>query len=236
MDSNPSNGRVEPLQYTRFESSFGTFWVAFRGTTVHYADLDLSSDELERRCEARIGQRPVANGAIPARLNRWVAEFLAGKGPYRGPVDLSTVSPLQERALRVTMKIRHGEFRTYSSIAREIGSPHAARAVGDAMASNPIPILVPCHRVVRTDYHLVNYGAGGPEMKRRILLHEGVDISALERDARHGRRLYGCRTTHIFCLPTCPARPRVKPKNEVSFASEKDAVKAGYRACKLCKP
>jgi O-6-methylguanine DNA methyltransferase len=166
-----------------------------------------------------------------------VRDFLNGiDGRFRGSVDLSTVSPLQERALREVMRVRRGEIRAYSWIARAIGVPAAARAVGDAMACNPIPVLVPCHRAVRTDYTLVNYGAGGPEKKRAILRLEGIDVDELRREARHGRRFAACTSTRIYCLPFCYAGKRVKPGNEVMFPSATAAEAAGYRACKLCRP
>jgi O-6-methylguanine DNA methyltransferase len=191
----------------------------------------------EEKCAGFLGQRPVRTDHVPPALDRAVRDFLDGKGGrYRGAVDLSTVSPLQERALREVMRVRRGEIRAYSWIARAIGAPLAARAVGDAMASNPIPVLVPCHRAVRTDYTLVNYGAGGIEKKRAILLHEGVDVDRLAMNARQGKRFHACTSTRIYCLPFCYAGKRVKPGNEVTFPSPGSAEAAGYRACKLCRP
>lgn len=224
------------LEYAHWDSPYGRLWAAFTGRTVRFSDLDVDPDTFEARCLVRLGERPVRTDSAPAALDRQVRGFLDGKGKYPGPVDLSTVSPLQEKALREVMNVRRGEIRAYSWIAREIGAPLAARAVGDAMASNPIPVLVPCHRAVRTDYTLVNYGAGGREKKRAILLHEGVDVDALARRVRQGKRFNACTTTHIFCLPICYAGRRVKPWNEITFSSAEAAQAAGYRACKLCKP
>lgn len=227
---------TETLEYTPIDSDYGRLWIAFTATTVRFADLDLEASDFEDYCERRIKLRPIAVDAAPAPLERAVRRFLEIGEAYKGRVDLSTVSPLQERALRAVMRVRRGEIRSYSWIAREIGRPLAARAVGDAMASNPIPVLVPCHRAVRTDYTLVNYGAGGPQKKRELLLLEGVDVERLARRARQGHRFHACTSTHIFCLPFCYAGRRVKPENEVTFASVDTAVAAGYRACKLCKP
>src|SRR6266508_4099397 len=186
---NHKAGQDATLRYTTFEMPYGLLHVAFSGATVRYTDLGVSADEFEARCLERIGQRPALEQQPPERLLRAVHQYLEGNGSYRGPVDLSTVSPMQERALRLAMKIRPGEIRSYGWIAREIGLPKATRAVGTAMARNPIPILVPCHRVVRTDYHIGNYGAGGPDKKREILDHEGVNVAELERLARSGIRL-----------------------------------------------
>jgi O-6-methylguanine DNA methyltransferase len=225
------------LEYVPFDSAHGRLWVAFSGRTVRFADLDVPDALFEQECEDFLGQRPVRSDRAPLALDRAVRDFLDGKDSrFRGAVDLSTVSPLQEQALREIMRVRRGEIRSYSWVARAIGSPLAARAVGDAMACNPIPVLVPCHRAVRTDYTLVNYGAGGIGKKRAILLHEGIDVDQLARNARQGKRFHACTSTRIYCLPFCYAGKRVKPKNEVFFPSPRAAEAAGYRACKLCRP
>ncbi len=224
------------LNYTPFDSTYGRLWVAYSGRTVRFSDLDVEYEVFEEKCEGFLGQRPTQSDDVPAPLSRSVKDFLNGKGRFRGAVDLSTVSPLQQKALREVMAVRRGEIRSYSWIARAIGAPLAARAVGDAMATNPIPVLVPCHRAVRTDYTLVNYGAGGVEKKREILAHEGVDVDQLARNARQGMRFNACISTRIFCLPFCYAGKRVKRGNEVTFPTPAAAVAAGYRACKLCRP
>jgi O-6-methylguanine DNA methyltransferase len=234
-----NNGRANtemPLRYTTVDTAFGALRVAYAGTTVRYTDVAVPEEEFEQGCLARIGTRPERTAQPPERLIRAIDSYLQGHGRYSGPVDLSTVSPLQEKALRTAMRIRPGEIRSYGWIAREIGVPGAARAVGTAMARNPIPILVPCHRVVRTDYHIGNYGAGGPDKKREILRHEGVDVASLERLARGGVRFAGSKTTRIFCLPGCYTGRRMKPENHVFFNSESQARAAGFRACKVCRP
>ncbi|MFN0070665.1 MAG: methylated-DNA--[protein]-cysteine S-methyltransferase [Chloroflexota bacterium] len=230
------SGPAQPLEYAAFDSDYGRLSLAFSGRTARFSDLDLSAEDFEQKCYERIGERPVPSSEVPAVLGRAVRDVLDRRGRFRGTVDLSSVTPLQERALREVMTVRRGEIRSYSWIARAIGAPLAARAVGDAMASNPIPVLVPCHRAVRTDYTLVNYGAGGPSKKRAILLLEGVDVDALARRARQGKRFNGCTTTRIFCLPFCYAGRRVKPHNAVTFSSPSQAIESGYRPCKLCCP
>jgi methylated-DNA-[protein]-cysteine S-methyltransferase len=80
--------------------------------------------------------------------------------------------------LDATRAIPRGQVRSYSAVAVQIGAPAAARAVGTALARNPVPILIPCHRVVRTDGVLGEYSGGGSEVKARILLWEGIDVRA----------------------------------------------------------
>ena len=80
-------------------------------------------------------------------------------------------------ALRACAQIPSGHVATYADIARAAGSPGAARAVGSAMAGNPVPVVIPCHRVVRADGRLGEYAMGGTEMKERMLRAEGIGIT-----------------------------------------------------------
>jgi O-6-methylguanine DNA methyltransferase len=150
--------------------------------------------------------------------------------------DLEGLTEFEQAVLRKTLEIPRGEVRSYSWVAREIGRPRAVRAVGTALANNPIPILIPCHRVVRSDGVIGQYGAGGPEAKRKILDFEGADPDRLARLARQGTRFLGSRTTRIFCLPTCNAARHIQEQNRVPFQDERAAERAGYRPCSRCRP
>jgi O-6-methylguanine DNA methyltransferase len=138
--------------------------------------------------------------------------------------------------LQKAREIPRGEVRPYAWIAREIGHPRAVRAVGTALGHNPAPLLIPCHRVVRSDGHLGEYSMGGPEAKRAVLTAEGVDPERLEQLASSGVRYFGSDTTHIFCFPTCRHTHRLMDKHKVTFRSESEARAAGYRPCKVCRP
>lgn len=86
-------------------------------------------------------------------------------------LDLCT--PFQQRVLHADQAIPRGKVSTYRFIAEQIGNPRSARAVGTAQATNPFPIVIPCHRVIRSNGALGGYG-GGLEMKRTLLEQEGV--------------------------------------------------------------
>lgn len=89
-------------------------------------------------------------------------------------IDWSVLTPFQEKVLRVVEGIPYGQLSTYGKIAREIGKPQAVRAVGRANATNPMPIVIPCHRVLGADGRLHGYGApGGLETKAWLLRLEG---------------------------------------------------------------
>jgi methylated-DNA-[protein]-cysteine S-methyltransferase len=92
------------------------------------------------------------------------------------PLDPSVGTEFQRRVWAVTRAIRRGQTRTYGQIAHEVSSLRAARAVGQAMARNPWPVVVPCHRVVGSRGDLVGFG-GGLSMKRKMLAMEGAQLS-----------------------------------------------------------
>jgi methylated-DNA-[protein]-cysteine S-methyltransferase len=87
--------------------------------------------------------------------------------------DLSLCSKFQRSVLRAEHSIPRGSFSTYQLIAAHLGIPNGARAVGNALANNPFPLIVPCHRTIRSDFHLGGY-QGGTEMKRALLEREGI--------------------------------------------------------------
>ena len=107
-----------------------------------------------------------------AKLVVRVSEALA-TGRTDVPVDLSSRTPFHQEVLRATTRIPRGEVRTYAELASIVGRPRAARAVGTAMARNPVPLLVPCHRVVPSSGGVGNYGYGG-DLKAKLLAGEGI--------------------------------------------------------------
>jgi O-6-methylguanine DNA methyltransferase len=149
--------------------------------------------------------------------------------------DLRDLSDFERDVLEVTRTIPNGQVRPYSWVAREIGRPGAVRAVGSALGRNPIPWLIPCHRVVRSDGRIGDY-AFGSDAKRTVLMAEGVDLDELEQWARQRTRFVGSDTTHIYCFPTCRHARRVTEGHRVALASPAAAEAAGYRPCKVCRP
>jgi methylated-DNA-[protein]-cysteine S-methyltransferase len=113
--------------------------------------------------------RPAAEGES-AEIGDRLRRYFAGQTVSFDEVllDMSQATSFQQRVWEVTRAIPRGQTRTYGEIARQVGSPRAARAVGQAMANNPWPVIVPCHRVLGSDGRLTGFG-GGLEMKRRML-------------------------------------------------------------------
>lgn len=135
---------------------------------------------LRRKNQANGSRKPPDE---PAR-SRWkesahkeLAAYFVGRGTcFSTRCDLSGLSPFTRAVLRITAKIPYGEVRSYEWVARKLGKPRAVRAVGNALARNPIPIIIPCHRIVRSDGTIGGF-ALGTAWKRRLL--------ALERKFRN---------------------------------------------------
>ena len=219
--------------YAVFETVLGPVYLAWNPLGVSAAMRAESAAEFEDWFRHEVGRRLVRL-TPPAELARKIEDQLAGKRRMR--FDLRGLTPFSQAVLRKTLEIGRGQVRPYGWVAREIGHPAAVRAVGTALANNPIPYFIPCHRVIRTDGVIGNYGGGGPEAKRQILTMEGVSLPRLRRLAQSGLRYEGVKSTKIFCFPTCYHGRKVPEKNFVYFHDEAEARAAGYRPCKDCRP
>jgi len=180
---------------------------------------------------------PAAVEANPPRAwaNRIPRALEEGR-PGNLPLDLDGVTSFRRTVLGVAATIPRGEVRSYGWLARHVGKPGAARAVGSAMATNPVPLIVPCHRVVRSDGHIGAYSLGGPDNKWTLLRHEGAAPDHLEDLAASGIRYLGSDTTGVFCVPSCRNARRITERHQVGFTTEMAAVDAGYRPCEVCRP
>jgi O-6-methylguanine DNA methyltransferase len=228
---------MEELRYAEIETVYGRLFAAYgpRGLKLIAPAEDGAAFAAE--CERRFGQPARLDPEPDARLLARLQRALAGdrRAAARLPVDLATVGDFQREVLEVARRIPRGEVRTYGWIARELGRPRAARGVGSALHHNPLPFLIPCHRVVGSDGLLRGY-AFGLDTKRRVLEAEGLDVEGQESAARRGERFRGSATTRIFCFPSCHQARRIRPQNVVPFGSEREARAAGYRPCQRCRP
>jgi methylated-DNA-[protein]-cysteine S-methyltransferase len=149
--------------------------------------------------------------------------------------DLRGLTEFQADVLRAAQTIPKGQIRPYAWIARQIGRPKAVRAVGSALAYNPVPVLIPCHRVTRSDGSGGEY-VFGPAAKERLLRAENVDLAEIRALARRDVFYIGSDTTGVVCFPTCHHARRITPEHRHGFRSVPAAEAAGYRPCQTCRP
>jgi O-6-methylguanine DNA methyltransferase len=221
--------------YFGWNSPLGPVFVAYNRKGISAVMPARSGGAFERSFRRRFSRPIYREPGISQKGWRDEAKWDAAGKRRKIPFDLGFLSPFEQAVLRKALEIPRGEVRPYGWIAREIGRPKAVRAVGTALAKNPIPILIPCHRVIRSDGRIGEY-ALGKKLKREILAAEGVDVAGLEEAVGSGTRYLGSDTTRIFCFPTCRQARRISVGHRVIFPAEREALDAGYRPCKLCRP
>jgi len=197
--------------------------------------LDSSGDD-GTLAELRQKYDVVEAPAVAAQIADEIDRFLAGDldAVVHRKIDLSLVeSAFQRRALKRLCTVPPGSVVTYATLAAAIGAPSSQRAVGNTMASNPLPVYVPCHRVIRSDGTIGNYG-GGVDRKLKLLRAEGFNAGRARR--LPGSAVYGHWMSRIFCRPACSAVQRADRKRWLIFGDAAHARGAGLRACKLCHP
>lgn len=198
MKANPENRDVPApaaeVGVLTCETACG--WVAMAATRHGVRAVALpsaSEEEAIARAEEALGAslrelvgapREPQSTALLVRLARDLADYFAGKPvDFNGyPLDLGG-SPFVSAVRAAVRAIPYGETRSYGEIAAAVGRPGAARAVGQVMAKNPVPVLIPCHRVVGATNQLHGFGGGLP-LKERMLRMEGVEFAGPGRVAR----------------------------------------------------
>lgn len=174
--------------YCLLDSPFGRVLLAATRRGIVAAGVDDEArfrSDLEARLSGPVVRdgpgAPDGAGAMLERARVQLMDFFAGRRKaFDLPLDLRGVPDWDRRVLEATRSVPYGEVTSYGRLARMIGTPRAARAVGGALGRNPVWILVPCHRVVAGDGSLGGYGGGlgALDVKRALLASEGVSLPA----------------------------------------------------------
>jgi O-6-methylguanine DNA methyltransferase len=149
-------------QYAELTTPLGPVFVAWNRLGVSAVMQSTTAEEFEARFRDRFRRAPRRARQTPDNLGE--------------TFDLRSVTEFERAVLLKAREIPRGQVRTYAWIAAQIGHPRAVRAVGSALRKNPVPVLIPCHRVVRSDGHIGQYALGGSANKRAILAAEGVAL------------------------------------------------------------
>lgn len=168
------------LRYTIFDTCWGHFGLACTGERVSRTILPMPDAATVRtallagwRCSSR---EAVLEKGLALDVQQRIAAYFEGEDidfSTDPAVDLGGLGAFAQALLKACRRIPVGQTQTYAALARTIGRPGGARAAGNALAANPIPLIVPCHRVLRTDGGLGGFSApGGTATKQKMLLHE----------------------------------------------------------------
>jgi methylated-DNA-[protein]-cysteine S-methyltransferase len=164
------------VSYAPIDSPFGTLHAATteRGL-VRLAFPEETLEALLERLERKLSPRVVASPGSLDRVQRELDEYFAGRRrSFDLDLDWALITPFARRVLKMTAAIPYGGYLSYAEVAAEAGSPRGARAAGNALGSNPIPIVIPCHRVLHSGGGIGGYG-GGLDRKRYLLeLEQGA--------------------------------------------------------------
>lgn len=223
--------------YVQVDGPIGPLFVAYGARGISLVERATDAGEFEEQFRATFG-RPVRRlERAPDIIEKVIKARVWGSGTnVKVPLNLEQLPDFERQVLLKTLEIPRGEVRPYAWVAAELGRPLAVRAVGNALARNPVPFVVPCHRVVRSDGRIGNYGAGGPTAKRALLEAEGLDTDELERLPAANVRFIGSQTTRVYCYPSCRNARRIAHEHRVPFRSAEETRRAGFRACKVCRP
>ena len=165
------------VSYGPVDSPFGTLLAAAtRRGLVRLAFPEEDVDEVLERLARAVSPRIVeAPGALDD-TRRELEEYFGGdRRRFDLALDRALIGPFSRKVLRATSQIPYGKVLSYQDVARKAGSPRGSRAAGNALGSNPIPIIIPCHRVLRTGGAIGGYG-GGLQRKRWLLELEGARL------------------------------------------------------------
>ena len=158
------------------KSHLGDLWVAISEKGLVAIEWDDAKDEFDSYLTHRLKRACILDQRRTSIPLQQLNEYLRGRRTeFTIRIDWDSLRPFQREALKHVYAIPYGETRTYGEIAHEMKRPHAARAVGRANATNPMPLVIPCHRVIGMDGKLHGYGGGeGLKTKEWLLRMEGA--------------------------------------------------------------
>lgn len=229
------------LAYRIFPSPLGHILIARSELGISLVEyLERGTNLRASRLSHEPGVETVEGGAEIEALYRELLEYLGGsRRRLDWPLDLRLArSDFQRTVLQATAAVPYGAVVPYAGIAREVGKASATRAVAQALRWNPLPIVIPCHRVIGSSGALTGYAGSKVDIKQRLLSVEGVPTAkkagVLGITPQTMYMLYpGDRE---YCLPTCPSLHKRRPSPLTRFASREDAEAVGLRPCTTCRP
>lgn len=143
------------------ETPLGDIWAAVSERGLLAVEFPSTLEAFSAVLGMRHAAEVIFSPQHTAEAAHQLRDYAAGRlRQFRLPIDWSALREFQRNVLQLTFEIPCGEVRTYKELALQLGNPRAARAVGRAQATNPMPIVIPCHRVVGSDHKLRGYGAG----------------------------------------------------------------------------
>ncbi len=219
------------------KSPLGDLLVAMTGRGIALNHYLLDGDDLAVTiAKLRFELDLVDDSRAISEVGKEIRRYLAGEAKaLRQKVDLTLVATtFQKKVLHKLQEVPRGAVVSYQALGAAAGAPKGARAVGNAMHNNPVPIYVPCHRVIASDGGIGGYGGGIPR-KLQLLRSEGFAL-AQAAVRLPDNVVWGHKGSKIYCRVNCRTAARVDRTRILFFADAKEARQAGMRRCKICQP
>jgi methylated-DNA-[protein]-cysteine S-methyltransferase len=233
--------RSRLLTYGIFPSPLGHILIARSELGISLVEyLERGTSLQASRLSHEPGVEIVEGGGELEAVYRELLEYLDGRRKrLQWPLDLRLArSDFHRTVLRATAAVPYGAVIPYAGIAQEVGKASAVRAVAQALRWNPLPIVIPCHRVIGTSGALTGYAGGKVGLKQKLLSLEGIHTTkkagVLGITPREMYILYPGERE--YCLPTCPSFETHRPAPLTRFASREHAEEAGFAPCTTCRP
>ncbi len=228
--------------YRVFPSPLGNILIAL---SEHGVSLVEYLGRGKRLAQSRLGRMPgavtIEDGVELEALHRELIEYLEGKRTrLEWPLDLRLArSDFHRTVLKATADIPYGAVMSYAGVACEVGRPSATRAVAQALRWNPLPIVIPCHRVIGTSGALTGYAGNKIDLKQRLLATEGIPVAAAQHTPQvaPAAMYVGEPNDQWYCLPTCASLESLPhPHRLLHFGSRERAEALGREPCSTCRP
>jgi methylated-DNA-[protein]-cysteine S-methyltransferase len=234
--------RQRTFTYRIFSSPLGNLLIALSDQGVALIEyLGRGRTVAHSRLHRMTGVETIEDGAEVEALYRQLLEYLEGKRTrLEWPIDLRLArTDFHRSVLQTTAAIPYGAVMSYAGVACEVGNPAATRAVAQALRWNPLPILIPCHRVVGTSGALTGYAGDKIDLKQRLLETEGIRTLRAEHHVKipSEAMVVGEPNDPWYCRPTCPSLSSIAhPHRLLRFASPERAEAVGRAPCNTCRP
>jgi methylated-DNA-[protein]-cysteine S-methyltransferase len=243
LDTRLADLRSRLLTYSIFPSPLGNILIAQSElgiSTVEYLERKKTVQASRLMLRREPGMELVEGGRDLESAYEDLMQYLQGRAKrLEWPVDLRLVrSDFHRSVLEATAAIPYGAVVSYAGLAREVGKPTAPRAVAQALRWNPLPIVIPCHRVIGSSGALTGYAGNRLGLKRKLLTLEGVPTRRQAGEpAVHSRSMYVAYPgMGAYCLPTCAFIQQAPRAPVTRFARREDAEEAGHVPCRVCRP
>jgi methylated-DNA-[protein]-cysteine S-methyltransferase len=238
LESRLADIRSRVISYGIFSSPLGKMLIARSELGVSLVRYIESEGGARAQLARLAGGEAVEDKAAVEGTYRELLDYLQARGTRLSwPLDLRWAgSEFQRRVLAATAQLPYGAVTSYAGIARRIGAPASVRAVAQALRHNPIPIAIPCHRVIGSGGDLTGYAGRRIGLKERLLSLEGVPVGHRAHRIERGHMYVLYEGYTEYCLPTCGSLATEPMAQLTLFGTRRHAESVGLTPCTSCRP